>query len=84
MKTRALIPVSAVVGLAIGALAHSGPSVRVAAQDHGGGGHGRRGGDRPATDVGGLFREQCASCHVTPDPGVATDRAYIRQLQETA
>ncbi|MBX3465480.1 MAG: hypothetical protein KF878_01110 [Planctomycetes bacterium] len=56
-----------------------GPVARAVAQDRHGGSHGG-----PATDVGALFRQQCASCHVTPDPGVATDRAYIRQLQETA
>lgn len=48
------------------------PVARVAAQD-------------PRPDApGALFQAQCASCHVTPDPRVATDRAFIRQLQETA
>lgn len=52
---------------------------RVVAQEHGGG-HAEGG----ATDPGALFARQCASCHVTPDPAVETDRAYVRQLTETA
>lgn len=48
------------------------PFPRVAAQDV------------PPEAPGAMFQAQCASCHVTPDPRVATDRAFIRQLQETA
>lgn len=60
----------ALTGLVV---APGGPVARVVAQDHG-----QTGGP------GALFSAQCASCHVTPDPRVATDQAYIRQLQETA
>jgi mono/diheme cytochrome c family protein len=48
------------------------PVPRVAAQDV------------QAEAPGAMFQAQCASCHVTPDPRVATDRAFILQLQETA
>ena len=63
-------------GLLATVLLPSGPAARVVAQDrHGGGAH---------ADPKVLFSERCASCHVKPDPTVETDRAYIRQLQETA
>lgn len=66
-----------VLGVSAMLVAPRGPAARAIAQDHhGGGGH--------AGAAGALFREQCASCHVTPDPNVATDLAFIRQLQETA
>lgn len=55
----------------------TGPAPRAIAQD-------LHGDAEPLADPGALFREQCASCHVTPDPRVATDLAFIRQLQETA
>jgi hypothetical protein len=59
------------------------PAARVDGQDHDKG-HRPHGGGAPADDVRVLFSKRCASCHVTPDPTVATDRAFIRQLQETA
>ena len=30
-----------------------------------------------------LFQNNCSACHVAPDPSLATDRAWIRQLAET-
>lgn len=64
----------------VGLMSPPGPIARVVAQD----GHGRGHGGAAASEPAALFSTQCASCHVTPDPTVATDRAYIRQLQETA
>lgn len=58
-------------------LAPHGSASRATAQD-------LREGAAGAVDARALFAEQCASCHVTPDPKVATDLAFLRQLQETA
>lgn len=63
---------------AVALLVPAGPLARVGAQDRQ-----ADGGDH-ASESRALFSAQCASCHVTPDPRVATDRAFIRQLQETA
>lgn len=31
-----------------------------------------------------LFSERCASCHTVPDPKIATDRAWLDQVNRTA
>lgn len=31
-----------------------------------------------------LFKSRCASCHIVPDPSFEADRAYIRQIYDTA
>jgi len=31
-----------------------------------------------------LFKQRCSGCHVTPDPEFEADRAYIRQIFDTA
>jgi len=42
--------------------------------------------DEPLTreQAGEFFAARCASCHVAADPAFATDRAWIRQLADTA
>ncbi len=75
--TATLLCASGLAALAL--LAPGGPSGRAVAQDLG-----LHGDEGRVDDPRALFREQCASCHVTPDPRVATDLAFIRQLQETA
>ena len=46
--------------------------------------------DAPASRAGGpessakLFGERCASCHTVPDPKIATDRAWLDQVNRTA
>lgn len=35
-------------------------------------------------EAGGKFRENCLSCHFVPDKRIASDRAWIGQIQETA
>lgn len=44
--------------------------------------HGQSKG-KPA-EVGKLFQSQCMSCHLPPDPGFPTDRAWLNQIQDTA
>lgn len=74
MRSR-LIALSTVLLASLAYLASPlAPTARVVAQED-------RGADAsPAR----LFEQSCASCHFTPDPKVATDQAWIRQLQETA
>lgn len=35
-------------------------------------------------DVAKLFQARCVSCHIAPDPAIDTDRAWLRQVEETA
>ena len=34
--------------------------------------------------AGTLFSQRCASCHTVPDPQIATDRAWLDQVNRTA
>jgi hypothetical protein len=43
--------------------------------------HGQVKGNEPPEEI---FRKQCMSCHVVPDPSFEADRAYIRQVYDTA
>lgn len=42
--------------------------------------------DRPPdhSRVAALYRANCASCHLPPDPEFPVDRAWITQLHDTA
>jgi mono/diheme cytochrome c family protein len=35
-------------------------------------------------EAGELFANQCASCHLPPDPGFEVDRAWLSQVKDTA
>ena len=35
------------------------------------------------TDVGAMFDQSCASCHVRPDPQFKTDKAWINRIAGT-
>ena len=34
--------------------------------------------------AGKLFKSSCAMCHLPPDPGHPTDRAWLNQVKDTA
>ena len=46
--------------------------------------------DAPPSRAGGpesagtLFSQRCANCHTVPDPKIATDRAWLDQVNRTA
>ena len=35
-------------------------------------------------ETGAKFRKNCMSCHVVPDLRIASDRAWLSQIRETA
>jgi len=37
-----------------------------------------------ALSAGKVFQNRCASCHIIPDPAVATDRSWIDQVNRTS
>mgnify|MGYP003658738151 CR=1 FL=1 len=40
--------------------------------------------ERPAPRPQQIFESRCASCHTVPDPSFATDRAWLKQVSDTA
>lgn len=43
-------------------------------------------GQKPSAikSAGKVFQNRCASCHIIPDPAVATDRSWIDQVNRTS
>ncbi len=41
-------------------------------------------GQERAQSAAELFESRCTACHLPPDPGFATDRAWLEQVHVTA
>ena len=39
---------------------------------------------KQVADAGTMFRTGCLSCHIPPDPAFAVDRAWLKQVSDTA
>lgn len=44
----------------------------------------RSGADDGADRIAHLFQSRCASCHFVPDPDLATDLAWLDQVNRTS
>lgn len=41
-------------------------------------------GAQETPDAATLFEQRCSNCHTVPDRAIATDRAWLDQVQRTA